>query len=499
MTPSSSPEFDNTYAELPERFYSKQAPSSVANPGLIRINTELAKQLNISPEWLASPEGIATMAGNHVPAGAQSLAAVYAGHQFGGWNPQLGDGRAVLLGELMGRDGIRYDWQLKGSGRTPYSRGGDGKSPLGPVIREYILCEAMAALHIPSTRALGAVTTGEMVFRDQGLPGAVFSRVAQSHIRVGTMQFFAARRDTEALQILSDYLIARHFPAAAQTSNPVLSMLNEIIGRQAKLIAQWQSVGFIHGVMNTDNMLLCGETIDYGPCAFMESYDPATVFSSIDHNGRYAYGNQPAIAHWNLMQLAQALLPILDPRPEADEDSAVAIAQEAIDGFQNLFLVAYQNIIKDKLGVSSFTDADDSLYQDLLTLMKKERVDFTLCFRRLGELANEGACINSSIRELFEFSDAFTPWLQQWRQRLSDDPQTAEQRQARMFNANPVFIPRNHLVQEAIAAAERKGDFSFFNQLVEVLAKPHNFDPQKLRYAMPAKSNEQVLQTFCGT
>ncbi|MBU0536910.1 MAG: YdiU family protein, partial [Gammaproteobacteria bacterium] len=468
MTSANSPTFDNSYAKQAERFYSPQAPVTVPSPELIRINTDLAAELGIDPQWLASPEGIATMAGNHVPEGAEPIATVYAGHQFGGWNPQLGDGRAVLLGELVANSGIRYDWQLKGSGRTPYSRGGDGKSPLGPVLREYILCEAMAALNVPTTRALGAVTSGELVFRDQALPGAVFSRVAQSHIRVGTMQYFAARQDTDAVQDLSDYLIDRHFPAAAQASNPILAMLNEIISRQATLIAQWQSIGFIHGVMNTDNMLLCGETVDYGPCAFMDSYDPATVFSSIDRNGRYAYGNQPSIAHWNLAQLAQALLPILDNSPDASEESAITLAQQALDAFPELFLKAYQNIIKDKLGLNSFSEADDPLYQDLLTLMKQEKADFTLCFRRLAELADEAECINSSVRELFDFNDSFTPWLQQWRQRLIEDTQTPAQRQAQMFKANPVFIPRNHLVQEAITAAERNNDFSFFNQLVDV-------------------------------
>ena len=490
MTSTNSPVFDNSYVKQGEQFYTAQAPSSVPAPNVIRINVHLASELGIDPQWLASPEGIASMAGNHIPAGAEPIATVYAGHQFGGWNPQLGDGRAVLLGELLADSGIRYDWQLKGSGRTPYSRGGDGKSPLGPVLREYILCEAMAALNVPTTRALGAVTSGELVFRDQALPGAVFSRVAQSHIRVGTMQYFAARQDTAALQSLSDYLINRHFPEAAQASNPILAMLNKIIQRQATLIAQWQSIGFIHGVMNTDNMLLCGETVDYGPCAFMDNYDPATVFSSIDQKGRYAYGNQPGIAHWNLAQLAQALIPILDNsldnNESTQEERAIAIAQEALNTFPDLFLSAYQNIIKDKLGIATFTEQDDDLYQSLLKLMEQEQADFTLCFRRLAELADEAACVNSSIRELFDFNDTFTTWLHEWRQ-------------AQMFKANPVFIPRNHLVQEAIAAAESNGDFSYFNQLVDVLENPHTFDPENQRYAMPAKPNERVLNTFCGT
>lgn len=499
MTFAKSPTFDNSYARQSTQLFSPQAPTPVPTPNLIRANTALAEELGIDPQWLISPQGIATMAGNHIPDGAEPIATVYAGHQFGGWNPQLGDGRAVLLGELIAKDGIRYDWQLKGSGRTPYSRGGDGKSPLGPVLREYILCEAMAALDIPTTRALGAVTSGELVFRDQALPGAVFSRVAQSHIRVGTMQYFAARQDNEALLNLSNYLIDRHFSTAKQANNPIAAMLDEIIQRQATLIAQWQSVGFIHGVMNTDNMLLCGETVDYGPCAFMDSYDPATVFSSIDQNGRYAYGNQPAIGHWNLAQLAQALLPILDNSPDASEESAIAIAQETLNSFPARFLRAYQDIIKNKLGLSEFTEPDDALYQDLLSIMEKEKADFTLCFRRLAELTDEASCINNSVRELFEFSDAFTPWLQQWRQRLIEDEQTPAHRQAIMFKANPVFIPRNHLVQEAIAAAEQDNDLSFFNQLVDVLQTPHTFTQDKQRYAMPAAPSERVFQTFCGT
>jgi uncharacterized protein YdiU (UPF0061 family) len=498
MSTISSPRFDNSYTTLPERFYSPQAPSPVKKPGLIRINNDLALQLGLDPAWLQSAEGIACLAGNSVPEGAASIATVYAGHQFGGWNPQLGDGRAILLGELIDRDGQRYDWQLKGSGRTPYSRGGDGKSPLGPVIREYILCEAMAALNIPTTRALAAVTTGELVFRDQALPGAVFSRIAKSHIRIGTLQFFAGKEDVEALKLLSNYVIDRHFPNAKNSTTPVLAMLHEVIAAQAKLIAKWQAIGFIHGVMNTDNILLCGETIDYGPCAFMDTYDPATVFSSIDQQGRYAYAKQPGIAHWNLAQLAQALMLILGTDKHS-EDTTLQEVQEAINTFPELFLSAYQDIIKDKLGLAEFKTEDDALYQELLRLMAQEKADFTLCFRRLAELANETACINSSIRELYEFGEAFSPWLQQWRQRLIEDSQSPSQRQSIMFVANPVFIPRNHLVQEAIAAAETEGDFSYFHQLVDVLAQPHELDPANLRYAMPPKPGQEVQNTFCGT
>ena len=303
--------FNNTYSELSKRFYSKQLPVPVTKPGLIRVNHDVASLLGIDPEWLASEEGINVIAGNLVPDGAEPIATVYAGHQFGSWNPQLGDGRAVLLGEVIGVDGERYDIQLKGSGQTPYSRSGDGRAPLGPVLREYILSEAMAALNIPTSRALAAVTTGEQVFRERALEGAILARVAKSHIRIGTLQFFAARSDTESVKTLVNHVIARHYPDSANSDNPALSLLEQVMARQAGLIARWQAVGFIHGVMNTDNMLLSGGTIDYGPCAFMDTYDPSSVYSSIDHGGRYAYRNQPYIAHWNLACLAQALVPLI--------------------------------------------------------------------------------------------------------------------------------------------------------------------------------------------
>ena len=304
--------FDNSYQQLPERFYSRLAPTPVSKPGPVRFNQSLAGQLGISADWLSSTGGIESLSGNRVPTGAEPIATAYAGHQFGNWVPQLGDGRAILLGEVIGPDGQRYDIQLKGSGRTPYSRGGDGRAPLGPVLREYIVSEAMAALGVPTSRALAAVSTGDAVYREGVLPGAVLTRVAQSHIRIGTFQYFYSRQDHEGLRLLADHVISRHYPEAAAAGNPVQALLEGVIAAQARLIAQWQLLGFIHGVMNTDNMLLSGETIDYGPCAFMDEFHPNRVFSSIDRQGRYAYSNQPGIAHWNLANLAQTLLPLMD-------------------------------------------------------------------------------------------------------------------------------------------------------------------------------------------
>ena len=325
--------FDNTYARLPERFYVRLNPTPVAGPRLVRVNRELARMLGLDADALASPEGVEILAGNRVAEGSEPLAQAYAGHQFGHFVPQLGDGRAILLGEVMGRDGVRYDIQLKGSGPTPFSRGGDGRAALGPVLREYIVSEAMAALGVPTTRALAAVTTGEHVLREAPLPGAVLTRVAASHLRVGTFEYFAARRDIEATRMLADFAIARHYPEAADAKQPYRALLDGVIARQAQLIAQWMLLGFIHGVMNTDNTSISGETIDYGPCAFMEAYDPATVFSSIDRHGRYAYGNQPRAALWNLARLAEALLPVL-VQEAGSEEAALASAEEALGSFR---------------------------------------------------------------------------------------------------------------------------------------------------------------------
>ena len=489
------PVFDNSYARLPEKFYTRQAPVPVAAPGLIRVNHELADYLGFDSNWLESETGIEFLAGNYTPKQAEPIATVYAGHQFGSWNPQLGDGRAILLGEVIARDGVRHDIQLKGSGRTAYSRGGDGRAPLGPVIREYIVSEAMAVLGVPTTRALAAVTSGESVFREGRLPGAVLARVAQSHIRIGTFQFFASKQDLNALRLLVDHVIERHYPDAKETENPLQMMLESFVTRQARLIAQWQLLGFIHGVMNTDNMLLSGETIDYGPCAFMDEFDPGTVFSSIDHGGRYAYRNQPQIAHWNLARLVQSVLPMLD----SNEEKALATGQAIIDAYPDQLQSAYRDGMYKKLGLAGDDPEYAGLTQDFLNLMEIERTDFTLAFRRLSDLVAPDTASGGGVASIFEFSNTFDAWLKKWRALLANDSRTNAAIQAGMYKSNPVFIPRNHLVEETIKAAETDLDFAPFHALVDVLAKPFDFDLELVRYATPPRPEQRVRQTFCGT
>jgi len=495
MISAPGPTFDNSYARLPERFYSRRIPVPVDKPGLIRVNPALAEYLGFDPAWLESEKGIELMAGNFVPDNSDPIATAYAGHQFGGWNPQLGDGRAILLGEVIATDGVRHDIQLKGSGRTPWSRGGDGRAPLGPVLREYIVSEAMAVLGVPTSRALGAVTTGEWVMREGRLPGAVLTRVAQSHIRIGTVQFFASRQDREGLEILIEHVIQRHYPEAAQAENPARAMLDNVVARQASLIARWQSLGFIHGVMNTDNMLLSGETIDYGPCAFMDEFEPAKVFSSIDHAGRYAYRNQPQIAHWNLSVLTQSLLPFLGD----DEDEMLASGQAVIDAFPDLYQNAYEQAMRKKLGLTQKMSGDVELIMDLLDLMQEENTDFTLSYRRLSDLVAPRTASGGGIGDIFELGDAFSLWIQRWQQRLDSDTLDASKRQSAMYAVNPVYIPRNHLVEEAIQAAEKQQDFEPFNKLVDILADPFVFDQAMTRYALPPRPEQVVTQTFCGT
>jgi uncharacterized protein YdiU (UPF0061 family) len=495
MNSEFSPTFDNSYARLPEQFYSRRMPVPVDKPGLIRVNHELAEYLGFDPAWLESQQGIEFMAGNFVPDNADPIATAYAGHQFGGWNPQLGDGRAVLLGEVIATDGVRNDIQLKGSGRTPWSRGGDGRAPLGPVLREYIVSEAMAVLGVPTSRTLGAVTSGEWVMREGRLPGAVLTRVAKSHIRIGTVQFFASRQDQDALKILIDHVIQRHYPDAAQAENPARAMLNGVVTRQASLIARWQSLGFIHGVMNTDNMLFSGETIDYGPCAFMDEFDPAKVFSSIDHGGRYAYRNQPQIAHWNLSVLTQSLLLFLGD----DEDEMRASGQAAIDAFPDLYQNAYEQAMSKKLGLTQKMPGDVELIMDLLDLMQEENTDFTLTFRRLSDLVAEQTASGGGIGSIFKLGDAFSLWIQRWQQRLDSDSLDATDRQSAMYAVNPVYIPRNHLVEEVIQAAEKHQDFEPFHRLIDILAVPFEFDQTITRHALPPRPEQVVTQTFCGT
>ena len=489
--------FENTYTLLPERFFARVNPTPVAAPHLIRINTALCLSLGLDPEALASREGIEILAGNRIAKGSEPLAIAYAGHQFGHFVPQLGDGRANLLGELKGLDGVRYDIQLKGSGPTPFSRRGDGRAALGPVLREYIVSEAMAALGVPTTRALAAVTTGERVMREAFFPGAVFTRVAASHLRVGTFQYFAAQGDTEATRILVDYAIARHYPEASKSKHPYRSLLDGVIARHANMVAQWLLLGFIHGVMNTDNTSISGETLDYGPCAFLEEYDPAKVFSSIDQLGRYAYGNQPRIALWNLTRLAEAVLPILAIE-QGSKEYALASAKEALSAFAPQFEAAQSAGLRRKLGLATDHEGDLALSQNLLNRMAANRADFTLTFRRLCAAAAspEG---DAEVRELFANPASYDAWAIQWRRRLDQEATPIQTRVDAMRKANPAYIPRNHRVEQAIEAAVERDNFQPFEQLLDVVTHPWEEQPGQEDYAAPARPDEQVLQTFCGT
>ncbi|MAN80636.1 MAG: hypothetical protein CMM77_11945 [Rhodospirillaceae bacterium] len=494
MTAISIP-FANSYAALPDRFFVRQAPDPVRAPALIRLNRPLCDLLGLDADALSSDEGAAIFAGNAVPEGAEPIAQAYAGHQFGGWVPQLGDGRAVLLGEVVGTDGLRRDVQLKGSGRTPFSRGGDGRAALGPVLREYVVSEAMHALGVPTTRALAAVTTGQDVIREGYLPGAVLTRVAQSHVRVGTFQYFAARRDEEALRTLADYVIDRHYPEAARADNPYTALLAAVVARQAGLVAKWFGLGFIHGVMNTDNTSVAGETIDYGPCAFMDIYHPGTVFSSIDHGGRYAFANQPSILQWNLAQLAQCLMPLIDP----DGDKALALAQAEVDAYPAAFEAALIAEFRAKLGLATAQDDDLSLATDLLACMAEGEADFTNTFRYLANRIEADPADDTDPASLFNNPDAFEAWAARWRARLSEDGRAADACAAALRDKNPAVIPRNHLVEAAIRAAEDNGDFAPFNALVEEVLRPYATRPAGSRYVRPPAPDEVVQQTFCGT
>ncbi len=489
--------FDNTFARLPEHFYARLDPTPVAAPRLVKVNAELARVLGLDADALTSEHGVAVLAGNRVAAGAEPIALAYAGHQFGCFVPQLGDGRANLLGELVSRDGQRYDIQLKGSGRTPFSRGGDGRAALGPVLREYIVSEAMAALGVPTTRALAAVTTGEQVLRDTVLPGAVLTRVAASHLRVGTFQYFAARGDVEGLRMLADYAIARHYPEAARAKEPYRALLEGVIARQARLIAQWMLLGFIHGVMNTDNTSISGETIDYGPCAFMEAYDPAKVYSSIDHGGRYAYGKQPRVALWNLARLAESLLPLLAQESGSEEAGLVAV-NEALSAFGPQFEAARGAGLRRKLGLVREREGDAALAENLLQCMAANRSDFTLTFRRLCDAA-AGPEGDAGVRALFAEPAAYDGWAARWRRRLEEESAEGQARATALRRINPAFIPRNHLVEAALDAATSRQDFQPFEDLFAVISRPYDERPELERYSTPARLEERVLQTFCGT
>jgi len=486
--------FSNSYAGLPAQFFAHQLPAQVAQPKLVKFNTALAEELGLDIEAIAAQGAAGIFAGNSLPEGAEPIAMAYAGHQFGNFVPQLGDGRAILLGEVIDRNGMRRDIQLKGAGPTRFSRRGDGRAALGPVLREYLISEAMHALGIPATRALAAVTTGEIVLRETGLPGAVFTRVAASHIRVGTFQYFAAQGDTQSVQQLADYVIARHYADACDAENPYLTLLDRIIERQASLIARWMQVGFIHGVMNTDNMAISGETIDFGPCAFMDAYDPATVFSAIDQFGRYAYANQPRIATWNLARLAETLLPLID----TDLDKAVAIASDMISGFPARFERYWLAGMREKLGFQSAEEGDAALLRTLLDTMQSNAADYTLTFRLLCDAAL-GPEHDTALRALFTQPEAFDAWAETWRARLDREAEAPQARAEAMRRVNPAFIPRNHRVEHALAQAVEHSDFGAFEELLSVLSRPYEDQPGMESYAEAPAPDERVFRTYCGT
>ncbi|MDL2402287.1 protein adenylyltransferase SelO [Rhizobium mayense] len=485
--------FDNSYAHLPPQFFAEQAPAPVGAPQLIKFNRALAHDLGLDVDALER-DGAAIFSGSKLLPGSQPIAMAYAGHQFGGFVPQLGDGRAILLGEVVDGSGRRHDIQLKGSGPTPFSRRGDGRAALGPVLREYIVSEAMYALGIPTTRALAAVTTGEPVYREEVLPGAVFTRVAASHIRVGTFQYFAARGDTDSLRILADYVVDRHYPEIKDRKNRYLALLEAVAARQAALIARWLHVGFIHGVMNTDNMTISGETIDYGPCAFVDTYHSAAVFSSIDHHGRYAYANQPAIGQWNIARLGETLLSLIDPSLDAAVDLANAVIKAYGERFQTHWLAG----MRAKLGLATEEDDDLDLIQALLALMQQQQADFTLTFRRLSDLAESDGG-EATFAGSFKDPNSAAPWLARWRERIKRESQLPNDRARGMRGVNPAFIPRNHRIEQSIEAALEDGDFSLFEALLTVLARPYEDQPAFAPYAEPPQPAERVLQTFCGT
>jgi len=482
--------FDNSFARLGDAFYARCDARKVGSPTLIRVNRGLAEELGIDPDRLDSGEGLAVLSGNERAEGSEPLAMVYAGHQFGGFAGQLGDGRALLLGEVVDCDGVRRDIQLKGSGQTPFSRRGDGKSALGPVLREYIVSEAMHALRVPTTRALAAVATNEPVRRETLEPGGVFTRVARSHIRVGTFEWFAARRDNDSLRALADYVIERHYLDAQEADNPYLAMLEGVIERQAELIAHWMQLGFIHGVMNTDNTNVSGETIDFGPCAFMDDYHPEKVFSSIDHQGRYAFNNQSPIAQWNLARLAETLLPLID----ANTENALTLAREALERFPRVHQKALMKRFAAKIGLREGSQEDWALAQSLLSAMTDGRADFTLTFRHLANALESGD--DSPVTQLFDCPKAVESWLQTWRASLKEEDRKAAI--ALMRQSNPVFIPRNHRVEEAILAAYQ-GDFAPFHKLVEILKRPFDDQPEHADYEAAPKPDQVVKATFCGT
>ena len=481
----------NSFVRDLEGLYVPWQAERAPDPELLLLNEDLAAGLGIDPAALRRPEGLGLLTGSLVPDGMTPVAQAYAGHQFGGYSPQLGDGRALLLGELVDVDGRRRDLHLKGSGRTPFARGGDGKAVVGPMVREYVISEAMHALGIRTTRSLAVVRTGEQVWRETPLPGAVLARVAASHLRVGTFQFASATGDRDLLRRLADHAIARHHPGAADADRPYLALYEAVLDAQASLVAQWMTVGFIHGVMNTDNMTISGETIDYGPCAFMDAFDPATVFSSIDHGGRYAYGNQPGIAQWNLARFAEALLPLLDP----DIDTAAAAATEVLASYPERYEGHWRAAMRAKLGLATAGPGDVELFDGLLALLHEQRVDHTQAFRSLSAVVRGDRTLASA---LFAEPEGFDGWAARWQDRLDEDGRDPAEVADAMDRANPVYVPRNHLVEEALDAATA-GDLGPVHDLLDAVTRPFEERPGRERYAEPAPPDFGAYQTFCGT
>ena len=477
---------ENTYIQLPEILFSRQNPSPVPRPKLVVFNEMLAKDLGLDEVFLQSDEGIQFLSGNEILEGTVPIAQAYAGHQFG-YFTRLGDGRAILLGEYLSKDGTRLDIQLKGSGRTPYSRGGDGKAALGPMLREYIISEGMHALGIPTTRSLAVVSTGEVVMRETPLLGAILTRVAKSHIRVGTFQYANKWGSLDDLKALADYTLNRHFKEGIDKENPYLYLLDEVVKRQAKLIAKWQLVGFIHGVMNTDNMAISGETIDYGPCAFMDVYHPKTVFSSIDTEGRYAYGNQPKIAGWNLARFAEALLPLLHEKQE----QAIEMAQEAVSHFGQLYKANWYLGMRGKLGLSNEEAVDEDLIQTLLSMMQKYKADYTNTFRDLT--------LNQVSNGTLYETEEFKKWYALWQERLTRQEISREASRHLMEKNNPTVIPRNHRVEEALEAATQKDDYSVMKSLLEAITNPYDYSKINEHYATLPEPTSCPYKTYCGT
>ena len=484
--------FNNTYANLPEAFFARQLPVPVAQPSIVAFNTALADEIGLGGADLNSAEGAEILSGNTLPETASPISMAYGGHQFGNWVPQLGDGRAVLLGEVLGADGVRRDVQLKGAGRTPFSRGGDGRAALGPVLREYVVSEAMAALGVPTTRALAAVTSGETVMREGPETGAILTRIAQSHVRVGTFQYFFARSDFDSLRRLSDYVIARHYPDVRDQENPYLGLLNAVIVRQARLIAKWMSIGFVHGVMNTDNMSVAGETIDYGPCAFLDEFRPFTAFSFIDRQNRYAWKNQATIGHWNLSRLAQSLVPLLD----ADDETAQTLAQTSVDGYSEEFSKAYFDVFLQKIGLTDKRPQNRVIIGTLLTLMDKNNADFTNTFVDLERLLLDDT--STDFLAHFEDKTGAQEWITRWQKSVNARGADRDAQLKLMAQVNPRFIPRNHRV-EAVIVAANQGDYSVFEKLNAVLANPYTDQPENADFSLPPQKEEIVPFTYCGT